>query len=208
MLQPLIECFEDLMREVMATWIGGNHSLTLFIGELVIVAARHIHSGPSLHQGDLRAHMFWDAWGRVEGDGKPDFLDISFGHPMTSKKIARGVRAVHLEAQLTLAVAVRDADIVEHGSGVKQLWIKRQAVPFSGQSTPEIDPRGMVEEQIALGVANELRYLARNSAVWNLYAKDVGTCHDVILFNHVCRSPILPLPKPSLFWFAHRTSVR
>ena len=46
---------------------------------------------------------------------------------MTSKKIARGVRAVHLEAQLTFVVAVRDADVVEHGSGVKQFWIKRQA---------------------------------------------------------------------------------
>src|SRR5262245_11483069 len=176
MLQPFIECFDDLMREVAATWIGGNHSLTLFIREVIIVAARHIHSGSSLHQGDLRMHMFRDAWGRVEGDGKPDFLDVSFRHPMASKKIACGVRAVHLEAQLTFVVAVRDADSVEHGSGVKQLRIKRQAVPFSGQSTPEIDPRGMVEEQIALGVANELRYLARNSAVWNLYAKDVGTC--------------------------------
>src|SRR5262245_56788971 len=99
MLQPLTECFDDLMREVAATWIGDNHGLTLFIRELVIVATRHIHSGSSLHQGDLRAHMFWDAWCRVEGDGKPNFLDISFGHPMTSKKIARGVRAVHLRSE-------------------------------------------------------------------------------------------------------------
>src|SRR5262245_66247044 len=94
MLQPFIECFDDLMREVAATWIGGNHSLTLFIRELVIVAARHIHSGSSLHQGDLRAHMFRDAWGRVEGDGKPNFLDLCLGHPRTSNILAHGDRVV------------------------------------------------------------------------------------------------------------------
>ena len=27
----------------------------------------------------------------------------------------------------------------------RKFWIKRQAVPFSDQSTPEINPRGMVE---------------------------------------------------------------
>ena len=98
MLHPVIECFDDLMPEVVAAWIGGNHSRTLFIREVVIVAARHIHSGSSLHQGDHRMHMFRDAWGRVEGDCQPNCLDISFGDPMTSQKIARGVRAVHLEA--------------------------------------------------------------------------------------------------------------
>ena len=30
--------------------------------------------------------------------GEPNVLDVPFGHPMASEKIARGVRAVHLEA--------------------------------------------------------------------------------------------------------------
>src|SRR3546814_16993202 len=47
MLHPLIERLDDLMPEVVATWIGGNHRLALFIRKVVIAAAHYIHSRPA-----------------------------------------------------------------------------------------------------------------------------------------------------------------
>ena len=49
MLHPVIERLDDLMLEVVTTWIGGNHRLALVIRKVVIAAAHYIHSRPCLH---------------------------------------------------------------------------------------------------------------------------------------------------------------
>lgn len=92
---------------------------------------------------------------------------------MASQEIPRGVRTVHFEAKLPLAVALCEPDVVEHGCGVKQLRIENQAVPLPALGGPEEHPRGMVKQQITLGIANELSDLARHFAVGNAYAGNV-----------------------------------
>jgi hypothetical protein len=45
------------------------------------------------------------AWGRVESDGRSNFLDISFRDAAALQKIARGIRTIHFEAKLAPSVA-------------------------------------------------------------------------------------------------------
>src|SRR5215467_9588192 len=104
-------------------------------------------------------HVFRSPWGRVESDGGPNFLDISFGDAVASQKVTRGVRTIHFEAKLAPSVTLCKADVVEHGCGVKQFRIKHQALPLPSQGAPKVDPNGVVKQQVALGVANKLRYL-------------------------------------------------
>ncbi len=134
-------------------------SLRLKVGSL----NARMSSGPCLHQGDLWMHVLWNAGRRMEGDGKPDPLGASFGYAVACR-----IRPIHLEAKLALRVPVREPDVVEHRCGVKQLRIERQIPPRGEQSAPEIN--ATVKQQVAFGVANELRHLARQFAIRNLYA--------------------------------------
>jgi hypothetical protein len=40
------------------------------------------------------------AWGRVEYDGRSNFLDISFRDAVALQKVAHGIRTIHFEAKL------------------------------------------------------------------------------------------------------------
>ena len=62
---------------------------------------------------------------------------------------------------------------MKHGSGVKQLPIEHQALSLPGQGSPKVDPSGMVKQQFALGIPNELRYLLGHLAVRNRYAVNI-----------------------------------
>ncbi len=84
---------------------GGDDRLALRVGELVIAAAGDVHAGARLHQRDLRAHEFRDAGRGVQGDRVPDRLDIAFGDAVAAQEIARGVGAVHFEAQPAVLIA-------------------------------------------------------------------------------------------------------
>jgi hypothetical protein len=65
--------------------------------------------------------------------------------------------------------------------GVKQFRIKHQILPLSRESGPEVHARGMVKQQVALGVANELRYLTSHFAVRDLHSGNVSCCHALLL---------------------------
>lgn len=56
---------------------------------------------------------------------------------------------------------------MEHRAEIEQLGIIFEPAPIAGEGAPEEDAAAMVEEQIALGVADQLSCSAGNSAVWN-----------------------------------------
>jgi hypothetical protein len=45
---------------------------------------------------------------------------------------------------------------MEHGAGIEQLAVERQAAPQAGQRSEAIDPARMIEEQVRLGIPDEL----------------------------------------------------
>jgi hypothetical protein len=92
------------------------------------------------------------------------------------QEIAGGIRAVHLEAQIGAAVRRHQADIVEHGGRVEQLGVERQAALLPGNGAKEEHAARMVEEQLGLGVANELGDSVGQSAIGDGDAADGGDC--------------------------------
>src|SRR4029453_9416935 len=95
----------------------------------------------------------------VQRDREPDLLEIAFRDAVASQKVARRIRAVHLEAQPTFPE------------------VEGQPLPLPGQGAPEIDARGVLKQQVALDVANELRCFARQLAVGNLHTGNLVDHH-------------------------------
>ena len=119
-------------------------------------------------------HVFGNTWGRVNSNGGPNSLDVSFGDCVGSQKVACGIRTIHFEPKLALPGALRKAEVVKHSCGVKQLRIKNQTLPLPGQRTPKVDPIGVIKHQVARGVAKELLYVACHFTVRDLYARNVA----------------------------------
>src|SRR5580698_3840460 len=123
MLHPLIKRLDHPVLEVAAAWIGGNHRPSLGIRKLIISAPHNIHSGPRLDQSDLRMHVLRYAWRRMEGDCGPNGLNLFFADPIAAQKVARRIGAINFEAKLATSISVRQTDVVEHRSDVKQFRI-------------------------------------------------------------------------------------
>ena len=75
-------------------------------------------------------------------------------------------------------------DVVEHGRGVKQFGIEAQPALLSGDGAKEKDPAGVVEQQLGLGIADELCDRAAKLAIGNGHTVD-GSGHFFNSFDRV-----------------------
>src|SRR6266404_413350 len=99
-------------------------------------------------------------------------VDILLRYPVATQEVARGVRAVHLEALVGAAVPMRQPHVVEHRAGIEQLCIECQAAPHTGQRAPVKNAAGMVKQQRRFRVPHELRDLTRKLAVRDADSSD------------------------------------
>jgi hypothetical protein len=144
-----------------------DYCLALRIGEGGVVDAENVHLDARGDQGDDGVHVLGDSRGGVEGDCGPDILDIGLGQVVLLEEGAGGVGSVDLEALVGRAVAGDEAEVVKHGSGVEQLAVEFEAAPLTGESCEVVDTAGVVEEQLGLGVADELRDLPSEGTLGN-----------------------------------------
>jgi hypothetical protein len=111
---------------------------------------------------------------RVQRDRKPDSLAISFRNALTPQEITCGVRATHLVTQVAFSKLCRQAEIMQHSRDVEKFRVKNQTLALACQRRPIIDAHGALKQKIALGTANELSCVARQSDVGNSYARNLS----------------------------------
>jgi hypothetical protein len=97
----------------------------------------------------------------------------SSGRPWRSRKL-RAALAVDLEALVLGAVALDEADVVEHRADVEQLGVVVQAELLALQRAPEEHPPRVVEQQLRGDVVHELGRLASERAVGDRDPGDGG----------------------------------
>jgi hypothetical protein len=107
----------------------------------------------------------WDAGCGVQRDGGPDRLDFAFGDAMAAEEVMGSIGAVDLEALMRARVLRGQPHVVEHRSGIKQLWIEAQTVPLAGERAPVIDLARMVEQQWRFGIPDQFGHFSREFAV-------------------------------------------
>jgi hypothetical protein len=83
----------------------------------------------------------------VQRDRAPHERDALLGHAVALEELARGVRAVDLEALVRGAVRLDEPEIVEHRCDVEQLGVVVEQQLLSVQRAPEEHPPRVVEQQ-------------------------------------------------------------
>lgn len=91
--------------------------------------------------------------------------NVAFRNAVAAQEVPRRIGTVDLEAQLAVLIAGCQPDIVEHRRDVEQFGIETKLPPPSEQAAPEIDANGMVKQQVAFGIANQLGRRAGEPAV-------------------------------------------
>jgi hypothetical protein len=94
------------------------------VRKLVKADAQHVHLDARGEKGDNRVHVHRNARRRVQCDRGPDKIYVVLRDFMGLQEVARGIRAVDLEALGLAAVLARQAHVVEHRARVEQLPIK------------------------------------------------------------------------------------
>jgi hypothetical protein len=79
------------------------------------------------HESHLRLHVVRHLPGGVQRDRFPDPHDVLLGQAVPLEEGAGGVRPVDLEALVLRAMALEQADIVEHRADVEQLGVVADA---------------------------------------------------------------------------------
>src|SRR5258708_40045030 len=165
MLDPIVEGLDDVLLEMRRAGIGRDHGLALRIREFLVGDTEHVHLDASGDEGDDRVHVHGDTRRRVQRDRGPDELYVALRDFAGLQEVARGVRAVDLEALGSAAVPACQAHVVEHRAGVEQLAVELQATPQAGQRAKIVNPARIVEEQFRLGITDKLRDLLAQLAV-------------------------------------------
>jgi len=170
MFHSPIEGFNNAVCESLLARIRCDDSLAFSGRKLLEATSHYVHSGPRLNQCDLRAHEFRNAGSGVKRDSVPDDLDLPRRDPTTSEKVGCGIGAIDLKAELAVAILLCQSDVVEHASRVKQFRVEDLSLSVSGHRSPEVDPNGVMKEQVALSVTDELRDFVGELAVRDSYS--------------------------------------
>jgi len=125
----------------------------------------------------------------VQRDRGPDDIDVTLRDLVGLQECAGGVRAVDLEALGLAAVLACQAHVVEHRAGVEQLPVKAQPPPHAGQRSEIINPTGMVEQQLWLGITDKLSDLLAQLAVGDADCFDLCHENNVLALGYVSRMP-------------------
>jgi hypothetical protein len=111
----------------------------------------------------------------VQGDRVPHDADRVGRDAPPAQELARGVRAVDLEAVVCAAMTLDEADVVEDRADVEQLGVVLEAMPLTVQRAKDIDAHRVVKEEIRLDVPDQLRRLVGQRAVRNGDPGDRGS---------------------------------
>ncbi|MNT46115.1 hypothetical protein D3C72_1827400 [compost metagenome] len=101
--------------------------------------AKHVHFDAGGHQRNDGVHVLRYAGRGVERDGGPHRVRVLFRYAVALEKRAGGVRTVHLEALVLAAMAGHQTDVMEHGAGIEQFAVERQAALYARQRAKVID---------------------------------------------------------------------
>jgi hypothetical protein len=110
-------------------------------------------------------HVLRDAGRRVQGDRGPYGVDICLRDPMPLQEIPRRIGAVDLEAFIAAALRLGQTHVMEHRTRIEQFRIEFRAAMLTHQRGEQEDAARMIEEQVRLGVADNLRHLLCELAV-------------------------------------------
>ncbi len=134
----------------------------------------HVHFHAGRQQGDLGLHVPRDTRGGVEGDRRPDHVDLVLRDALARQERPRGVGAVHLEAFRLARIGGHEAHVVEHRGGIEQFRVVGEPLGVAGQGAEQEHAARVVVEQVGLGVADQVGDLASQGAVGDGDAGDGG----------------------------------
>src|SRR5580704_4411472 len=98
----VVEGLDNVFLETAAARMRLHHRLPLCVAEFRVGDAQHVHLYARRHQRDHRMHVLWNARRGMQRNRGPHRVDILLRYPVAAQEVARGVRAVHLEAPLGL----------------------------------------------------------------------------------------------------------
>ncbi|MFZ2259133.1 MAG: hypothetical protein WAV52_00050 [Luteococcus japonicus] len=123
---------QDAVLEVR-TRMGRHHGGALLGRDRVVADAHHVQLHAAAHQLDLRRHVHRDLGRGVQRDGRPHPLGLLGRDSLLLQEVARDVGAVDLEALVVSAVALGEAQVMEHGAHVEQFRIPLQPTFLASQ---------------------------------------------------------------------------
>jgi hypothetical protein len=102
-------------------WVGIEHLLPQSVRNGVGDAAG-VYEDPLMREVSQQAAPVSDADRRVEGDGRPDLVDVGFGDSVLPKNASSQIGALDLEASLTCCMLTQ-SQVVHHRGGEKQILV-------------------------------------------------------------------------------------
>ena len=126
----------------------------------------------------------------VQGDGRPDRVDIVLRDAAASQEVTGDIRTVDLKALPLAAVLMGQAHVVEHRACIKQFRIEFESAAPACQSAPVIDAARMVKQQRRFAVPHQFRDFARQLAVGDPDSRKIGILGKIDshrTFSHLLR---------------------
>src|ERR1700712_2382577 len=93
----LREGTDDAVLEVLLTRMRSHDLNPLFVAEVVVSHAEHVHLDPGGHERDDRLQMFRHARRGMQRNRQPHLFDVVVVHAVLRHEIARGIGAIHFE---------------------------------------------------------------------------------------------------------------
>jgi hypothetical protein len=169
-LHAVVECGQDLVFEVGA-WVRSRHRGQGLRRKCVAADTDHVGLDTGDDQGALGVEVLRHARGGVQCDSEPHLAGVGGVDTVRHQEIACRVGAVDFEAKLRRAVALGEAQVVEHRRDIEQFEVRFKAHTAAVQRAEQEHPARMVEEQVVFGVADEVGRLAHQRCVGN---RDAG----------------------------------
>ena len=111
--------------------------------------------------------MLSDARRGVQGNGFPDRSHLFFGNAVCAEELTRGICAIDLEAFVFARELLAQTEIVKCRGDVEELRIEPQFLPTALLGGEQIDPDGVVEDQVAGILAQDARGLPGEKRIGN-----------------------------------------
>ena len=140
-----------------------------------------LHTGGD--QSDFRLEEFGHARGGVQCDAQPDLASVGVIDAALQQEVARRVGAVDFEAQGRVRIPLGEAEVVEHRPDVEQLEVGLQPTAAALQRTEQEHSAGVVEQQVVLGIADEVGGLAHQRGVGDDDVGDVDGIDWVLMIS-------------------------
>src|ERR1700730_12152377 len=145
-VEAVVEGLDDLFLEAARARVRADHGFALGIRELGKSNAEHVHLDTGSDERDDRMHVLRDAGCGVQRNRGPHRLDVPLGDAMAAEEVTGTIGAVNLEALVRACLLGGKAHVVEHGAGVKQLWIEAKPAALAGERAPVVHAARVMEQ--------------------------------------------------------------